>query len=317
MYHKPTQKTPVIFLMGPTASGKTALALTLATTFPMEIINADSVQIYRGLEIGSAKPTTQQRQQVVHHLLDVTDPDAPWSADKYRQAAWETIHACHQRGNLSFIVGGSGLYLRAVEKGLVLTPPVDDAIIAEVRHQGDSWGWSHLHAYLSQIDPESAQRITPKDSQRILRAVSLYQATGIALSEWYRQQPPPPPVDILKLSLEPPREILYQRINARFDQMMAAGFLQEAELLLKQGYDRQLPAMKAVGYRQIFLYLDGLCSLDEAIDKGRRESRRYAKRQETWLKQETNLIRLTEDEPAKQAVRAIKQFLTNNSLQNS
>ncbi|MBF0429172.1 MAG: tRNA (adenosine(37)-N6)-dimethylallyltransferase MiaA, partial [Magnetococcales bacterium] len=282
MYHKQTQNNPVIFLMGPTASGKSHLALQLAHAFPLEIVNADSVQIYRGMDIGSAKPSLEERAQVPHHLLDVTDPDHPWSADRYREAAWETIHACHSRGVLPLFAGGSGLYLRAVERGLALTPPIADALLARIRLEGETHGWPLLHARLTETDPQSAQKITPGDAQRILRALSVFEATGISLSEWQRRQPPPPPFSILKLAILPGREILYPRIDARFDRMMNEGFLEEAQALIQKGYDRTLPAMKAVGYRQIFQYLDGMVSLEVAVENAKRESRRYAKRQETW-----------------------------------
>ncbi|MEO5332816.1 MAG: tRNA (adenosine(37)-N6)-dimethylallyltransferase MiaA [Magnetococcus sp. YQC-5] len=309
MYHEQKEKTPVIFLMGPTASGKTALALTLARLFPLEIINADSVQIYRGMDIGSAKPTLEQRQQVPHHLLDVTDPDAPWSADRYRDAAWSTIRECHARQVIPLFVGGSGLYLRAVERGLALTPPVPDAMLHQIRNEALQLGWPGLHARLAQVDPSAAQRITPGDGQRILRALSVFESTGIPLTEWYHTQPPPPPFTMLKLSIETPRPILYHRIETRFDLMMEQGLLQEATVLWQKGYDRTLPAMKAVGYRQLFDYLDHLCSLTQAMEHGRRESRRYAKRQETWLKQEPDLTRLTGDDLTEEAIRMVTGFL--------
>lgn len=309
MDHNPTTQTPVLFLMGPTAAGKTDLALTLARHFPCEIVNADSIQIYRGLEIGSAKPTLAQRQQVRHHLLDVTDPDTPWSADRYREAAWEVIHECHTRGVIPLFVGGSGLYLRAVEQGLALTPPIEESLLAKIRTEGEQLGWPAMHDRLTQVDPEAALHITPRDAQRILRALSVFESTSIPLTQWRLTQPPPPPWKLLKISIEPAREILYRRIEARFDAMMEQGLLQEAEALLQKGYDRGLPAMKAVGYRQIFLYLDGVCSLQEAVEKGRVQSRRYAKRQETWLKQETGVIRLTGESIETQAIEHVKLFL--------
>ncbi|MBF0214567.1 MAG: tRNA (adenosine(37)-N6)-dimethylallyltransferase MiaA [Magnetococcales bacterium] len=309
MYHEFVTDTPVIFLMGPTASGKSRLAMTLACSLGMEIVNADSVQIYRGLEIGSAKPDAAERRRVPHHLLDVTDPDCPWSADRYREAAWETIRKLHQRKIVPLFVGGSGLYLRAVEQGLALTPPIDEALLRTIRHQGEEQGWPRMHQRLMTVDPESAQKITPGDAQRILRALSVHQATGTPLSTWQQQQPPPPPWRILKLALIPPREILYPRIEARFDRMMAQGLLDEAATLLTHGYDRGLPAMKAVGYRQLFQHLDGEISLEEAIDNAKRESRRYAKRQETWLKRESAVIPLSEARQEEEALSHIQSWL--------
>ncbi|MBF0296333.1 MAG: tRNA (adenosine(37)-N6)-dimethylallyltransferase MiaA [Magnetococcales bacterium] len=308
-YHETPAKIPVLFLMGPTASGKSALALRLAATFPVEIVNADSVQIYRGMEIGTAKPTATERRMVPHHLLDVTEPDQPWSADRYREAAWETIHACHARGIVPLFVGGSGLYLRAVEQGLVVTPPVAGEVLAAIRERAGRHGWPHVHQELLRVDPESAARITPGDGQRILRALGVHAATGIPLSQWRRHQPPPPPFEVLKLAIDTPRAILYPRIDARFDRMVRDGLPQEAQGLLEKNYDRELPAMKAVGYRQIFPCLEGKRTLQEATADGRLASRHYAKRQETWLKQEHNLLRLTGEDPLPEAIAHVGPFL--------
>ncbi|MBF0181047.1 MAG: tRNA (adenosine(37)-N6)-dimethylallyltransferase MiaA [Magnetococcales bacterium] len=308
-YHETPAKIPVLFLMGPTACGKSALALRLAVDFPVEIVNADSVQIYRGMEIGTAKPTPQERALVPHHLLDVTDPDQPWSADRYREAAWETIHACHARGIVPLFVGGSGLYLRAVEQGLVVTPPVAEEVLTAIREQAARHGWPYLHQELVRVDPETAARVTPGDGQRILRALGVHAATGVPLGEWRRHQPPPPPFAVLKLAIDTPRAILYPRIDARFDRMVENGLPQEARTLLEKNYDRELPAMKAVGYRQIFPYLEGKRTLQEAMADARLASRHYAKRQETWLKREDNLLRLTGEDPLPEAVAHVGRFL--------
>ncbi|NGZ05836.1 MAG: tRNA (adenosine(37)-N6)-dimethylallyltransferase MiaA [Magnetococcales bacterium] len=294
--------------MGPTASGKSALAMGLAARLPAEIVNADSVQIYRGFEIGAAKPTLAERQQVVHHLLDVTDPDLPWSADRYRAAAWERIATLSGRGIIPLFVGGSGLYLRAVEQGLALTPPIPSELLEAIRDEGGSRGWPGMHHKLMQVDPESARKITPNDAQRILRALSVFVATGTPLTIWQQQQPPPPSMRILKLLLLPPRSLLYPRIEARFDTMLRLGLLEEATTLFLK-YDRELPVMKAVGYRQLFAWLDGTMSQSDAIQKAKQESRRYAKRQETWLKQETETIRLPDEHPLEAALTHIHLFL--------
>ncbi|MEO5346134.1 MAG: tRNA (adenosine(37)-N6)-dimethylallyltransferase MiaA [Magnetococcus sp. YQC-9] len=295
--------------MGPTASGKSRLALELAERIPCELVNADSVQIYRGMEIGSAKPTHEERCRVAHHLLDVTDPDAPWSADRYREAAWGLIPTLHARGVIPLFVGGSGLYLRAVEQGLALTPPIAEAIVEQIRAEAVHSGWPALHRALNEVDPESARRITVNDAQRILRALSVWRATGRPLSLWQRQQPPPPLWRILKLALLPPRSLLYPRIEARFDQMLANGLLEEARGMLACGYDRGLPAMKAVGYRQLFEYLEGRMSLAEAIEWAKRESRRYAKRQETWLKREVGLTVLASGSVVEEALACVERFV--------
>ncbi len=279
----------LIFLMGPTASGKSSLALALAEYFSLEIVNADSVQLYRGLEIGSAKPTPWERQRVVHHLLDVTTPDQPYSADRYREAAWAVVADCQQRGRVPLFVGGSGLYFRAVEQGLVLIPPLDPAIRQALKEEGARVGWPVLHQRLAQMDPVLAARLTPNDGQRISQGLAVQMATGRPLSQWQQEQPPPPPFAILKLARLWSREALYARIDARFLQMMAQGLLAEARQLWEAGYDPTLPAMKAVGYRQLFPALEGRMAVAEAVVLAQRESRRYAKRQMTWLRRESDL----------------------------
>ena len=279
----------LIFLMGPTASGKSSLALALAEYFSLEIVNADSVQLYRGLEIGSAKPTPWERQRVAHHLLDVTTPDQPYSADRYREAAWAVVDDCQQRGRVPLFVGGSGLYFRAVEQGLVLIPPLDPAIRQALKEEGARVGWPVLHQRLAQMDPVLAARLTPNDGQRISQGLAVQMATGRPLSQWQQEQPPPPPFAILKLARLWPREALYARIDARFLQMMAQGLLAEARQLWEAGYDPTLPAMKAVGYRQLFPALEGRMAVAEAVVLAQRESRRYAKRQMTWLRRESDL----------------------------
>lgn len=275
--------------MGPTASGKSALALSLAKPFSMEIVNADSVQLYRGLTIGSAKPPPQEQAEIPHHLLDMTTPDQPYSADRYREAAWAVIGQCQERGKIPLFVGGSGLYFRAVAEGLAQMPAMDPAIRQHFREEGERLGWPALHQQLQQVDPRLAARLSPGDGQRITQGLAVQAATGRPLSQWQQEQPPPPPNAILKLARHWPREILYDRINTRFDEMMTHGLLEEAKALLEAGYDRTLPAMKAVGYRQLFPYLEGTCTREEAVEQAKRESRRYAKRQMTWLRKEPNL----------------------------
>ena len=303
------QDKPLIFLMGPTASGKTGLSLRIAETFGLEIVNTDSVQVYREFTIGAAKPTLAEQARVRHHLLDIVSAREVFSADRYRQAAWDLVASCHERGVVPLFVGGSGLYFRAVEQGLACMPPMDLAIRERIRLEGESLGWPALHAQLLGIDPDLAARLPPNDSQRICHGLTVFAATGKTLTQWHTLQPPPPPFKILKLALQWPREQLNQRINQRFDQMVASGFLDEAAEILKH-FDRSHPAMKAVGYRQIFAYFDGEIGLDEAIECAKRESRRYAKRQMTWLRKEQNIIWIPWNQP-EIAINAAETFLEN------
>ncbi len=298
----------LVFLMGPTASGKSSLALSLAKRFAMEIVNADSVQLYRELTIGSAKPTPWEQQQVTHHLLDVTTPDQPYSADRYREAAWGVIQQCQKRGKVPLFVGGSGLYFRAVAEGLAQMPPMDPAIRQTFRAHGERLGWPALHQQLQQVDPLLASRLSPGDGQRITQGLAVFAATGRPLSQWQQEQPPPPPCTILKLARHWPMPLLYERINRRFEVMMQQGLLEEARQLLEAGYDRGLPAMKAVGYRQLFPCLEGEISCQEAVELAKRESRRYAKRQMTWLRKEKELHWLPPEGEA-EAVALVADFL--------
>jgi tRNA dimethylallyltransferase len=302
---------PLLFLMGPTASGKTGLSLRIAEKFNLEIVNTDSVQLYKEFTIGAAKPTAEEQARVIHHLLDLVSAHEVFSADRYRQAAWDLIDDCHGREIVPLFVGGSGLYFRAVEKGLACMPAMDMEIREQIRQEGLHLGWPVLHERLAGIDPELAARLPVKDSQRICHGLTVYQATGKTLTEWHRLQPPPPAFSILKIALEWPREMLNERINTRFEQMVEAGFLDEAAYILEH-FDREHPAMKAVGYRQIFAYFDGEISLDEAVEWAKRESRRYAKRQMTWLRREEDLVWIPWDRP-ELALQAVENFLCSCS----
>jgi tRNA dimethylallyltransferase len=298
---------PLIFLMGPTASGKTGLSLQIAERFDFEIINTDSVQIYQEFTIGSAKPTPEEQSRVKHHLLDQVSASEVFSADRYRQAAWNLIAGFHSSGSTPFMVGGSGFYFRAVEHGLACMPEMDTAIRESIRLEGESLGWPLLHERLKGIDPELASRLPPGDSQRICHGLTVFAATGKTLTEWHNLQPPAPDFTILKLALDWPRELLNERINARFNLMLEGGFLEEAEFILAK-FDRDHPAMKAVGYRQIFAYFDGERTLEEAIEWGKQESRRYAKRQMTWLRREKDVVWIPWSEPEK-AIKQVEKFL--------
>ena len=319
MMPRPDQhgKEPLIFLMGATASGKSGLAIALAQRFPLEIVNADSVQVYRGLEIGSAKPDAATRRRTPHHLLDLVEPDDPFSADRYRVAAAAVIAACRKRGTVPLLVGGTGLYFRAVERGLATFPSPDPEIRQRLRREGERSGWAALHARLADIDPERAAQVTPGDGQRVVHALAVFETTGRTLSAWHRQQPPPPPFSILKLAPEWPVAALNARIDQRFEQMMARGLLAETATLLQRGYDVDLPAMKAVGTRQLVAHLTGALPLVEAVEWAKRESRRYAKRQRTWLRREAGLIMLPGDpfeEALARAAALVQGFLLRHGL---
>lgn len=294
----PGEPTPVaLFLMGPTASGKSALALELARHLPLEVINADAMQVYRGMAIGTAQPSPEERSQCPHHLFGVAEPDDPFSAGRFAREAWRLIHACRQRGTLPVLAGGTGLYFQAVERGLSQAPPSDPQRVAALRWEGEKVGWPAMHQHLAQVDPQLAARLPPNDAQRIVRGLAVWQGTGTPLSTWQQRQPPPPPLHLLKIAPHWPREELYRRIDHRYGEMMDRGLLEEARRLMERHLSPELPAMKAVGYRPLFAHLRGECSREEAVDAARQESRRYAKRQITWLRRETELVWLPGGEP--------------------
>jgi tRNA dimethylallyltransferase len=275
----------VVVILGPTAVGKTAVGLRVAEQIGGEIISADSAAVYRGMDIGTAKPTAEERARVRFHLIDVADPDEPFTAAKFRELALEAIRDIQARGKRVLIVGGTGLYLRVLLHGFSLAPPPRDPTIRKrLQQEAREQGLPALYARLQQVDPQAAARIHPNDAVRIIRALEVYEMTGKPVSEWQHRAERELPA--LKFGLTMPRPLLYQRINARVDQMMAQGFLQEVQNLLSKGYNRDLPALKGLGYRHLIAYLMGERGLEEAVALWKRDTRRFAKRQMTWFRRE-------------------------------
>jgi tRNA dimethylallyltransferase len=285
-------KVPLPFyvaLAGPTASGKTAAALELARHWDTEIISVDSALVYRGMDIGTAKPTPAERAAVVHHLIDIRDPLQAYSAAEFVRDASNLLHDIHARGKLPLLVGGTMLYFKALAEGLDAMPPADAAVRELLSQEAADQGWPAMHAQLAAVDPVTAQRLAPADGQRIQRALEVYRITGLPLSHFHaaksgrvdsgETQP-------LLISLEPTdRAWLHARIAQRFDAMLAAGFLDEVTALRARGdLHIDLPSMRCVGYRQAWEALDGLWPLAELRDKGIFATRQLAKRQITWLR---------------------------------
>lgn len=284
-------KPLLICLMGPTASGKTDLAIELAGKLDCELISVDSALVYRGLDIGSAKP------DYPHHLVDIRDPGDPYSAADFVADASQLAADITARGKVPLLVGGTMLYFKAFLQGLSAMPAADPSIRAEIARQAGQFGWPHIHQLLEEIDPVSAARIHPNHSQRLSRALEVFRQTGVPLSEWHRE-----PVSvgdehalapvaaeqfhIVQMAICPAeRAVLHDRIARRFAQMMAQGFLQEVQALWqREDLHSDLPAARAVGYRQLWQYLDGNCSLEEAVGNGIAATRQLAKRQLTWLR---------------------------------
>lgn len=278
-------KARALLILGPTASGKTAASLALARKFPCEIISVDSALIYRGMDIGSAKPTAAERSVCPHHLIDIRDINETYSAADFRADALGLIEAIRARGRLPLIVGGTMLYAKALREGIDELPQTDPAVRAEVNDEGRRVGWPAMHERLATVDPVTAARLAPNDSQRIARAIEVYRMTGRALSSLQAGVREPDP-GILTYGLVPAdRALLHERISLRFDEMVRAGFLDEVRSLMKSpAFDPESPAMRCVGYRQAIAHLTGECGFDEFLERGKAATRQLAKRQMTWLR---------------------------------
>ena len=287
-----------IAVMGPTASGKTAFAVELARRLGGEIVSVDSALVYRGLDIGAAKPDAAERAGVPHHLLDVREPWQPYSAAEFAEDARAAVLDIAARGKVPVLAGGTGLYFQALMRGLAAMPPADPQVRAALAAEAAGRGWAALHAELAAVDPEAGARIRPGDAQRIQRALEVYRVSGRPISAWQRDPPPPRlPLKVLKLVLAPAsRAVLHERIALRFDAMLTAGFLDEVLRLraLPQLRDHptplDLPALRAVGYRQAWEFLDGQGDAAGFRDRAIFATRQLAKRQLTWLRGERDTL---------------------------
>jgi tRNA dimethylallyltransferase len=277
--------------VGPTASGKSRLGLELAARLGGEILCCDSVQVYRGLDIGSAKPTRAEQAQVPHHLLDLVDPSEPFHAARWAALARTAIDDVVARGHLPILVGGTGLYFRALLRGLFEAPPPDPAIRARHQREADEQGVPALHARLAAVDPEAAARISTADLVRISRALEVFEQTGVPMSALHRAAPPPPPLDCFGVLLDPPQGELRARVATRVDAMLAAGWLDEIRALRAAGFGATR-ALQSLGYRQLGQFLDGELTLEAAVVAARQATGAYARRQRTWFRSETTRLRV-------------------------
>jgi tRNA dimethylallyltransferase len=277
-----------IFLMGPTASGKTGAAVELYQRLPVELISVDSALVYRDMDIGTAKPDTATLQQAPHHLLDILAPTNTYSAAQFRSDALQLMQEITARGKIPLLVGGTMLYFNALQGGLGDLPQADHAVRARLDEEALQHGWPVMHARLAELDPETAARLKSTDSQRIQRALEVHTVSGKTMTQLFAEQARQTlPYKLLKLALVPSdRSVLHQRIAERFDQMLAAGLLDEVRELQRKYPDLQpdLPSMRCVGYRQVWQYLGGEFGKDELREKGIAATRQLAKRQLTWLR---------------------------------
>lgn len=283
---------PIVAVVGPTATGKSSLSMRVAEELPEggEIVNADALQVYRGLDIGTAKASESDRRRIPHHLVDVLDPAERYSAGEFARRAHAAIRAIRGRGRRPLVVGGSGLYLRALLEGISPVPAGDPEVRSRLRAREQEEGLEALYQELRHVDPATAARLPPGDRQRILRALEVEQVSGLPLSGWIERRPyGEERLDAVRVGLTLPRRLLYDAIEQRVARMMKCGWVDEVETLLRRGLSPEDPAFQAIGYRQIGRYLSDECSLEEAIEETVRATRRYAKRQLTWFRKEAGI----------------------------
>lgn len=284
------KEIPLLVILGATASGKTSTAIQVALELGGEIISADSMQIYRGLDVGTAKPTPRERAAVPHHLVDVVDPGESFSVAIFQRRAYRLIKEIHGRGRLPLLVGGTGLYIRAVTEGWAVgRHPPDPCYREKLREIGETRGSQHLHRCLSRLDPQASTRIDPADLKRIIRALEIFRS-GVGDKAEEGPDPGAPPRDPLKTGLFWPREELYRRIEDRVDMMMEAGWLEEVRELSRQGLHQWVTSSQALGYGHLASYLRGEKDLERALREIKRDTRRFAKRQLTWFRREKDII---------------------------
>ena len=307
--------------MGPTASGKTDLAIHLVEHLPVDIISVDSAMVYRGLDIGSAKPGAEELAKAPHRLIDVVDPADSYSAARFRQDALREIEDILSAERIPLLVGGTMLYFRALLQGLSELPAADEATRQKLEKQAKELGWEKMHKRLAEVDPEAAARIHPNDPQRIQRALEVYDVSGVAMSQLQKEQKAEPlPYQVLKLALIPSdRALLHERIKKRFSLMLEQGLIDEVKTLQARGdLHQDLPAIRAVGYRQVWDYLEGRIDYTEMVERGVIATRQLAKRQLTWLRSEKDLTiydlsRYSEQDIQENVLKTVQMYLSSKS----
>ena len=281
----------IVAIVGPTATGKTELALRLARAMPIEVVSADALQVYRGLDIGTAKPTREELDAVPHHLVDVLDPDEAYSAGRFASMARDAIEGIRDRGPLPVVVGGSGLYLRSLLEGIGELPPSEPRTREALQRRLADEGLEALWEDLARRDPKTAARLPRTDRQRILRALEIHEVSGRPMSSWLAERPfGQRRLGAIKVGLTLPRDVLYDRIASRVERMLARGWVEEVDRLLQAWRDPELPAFQAIGYRQLARHLRDGWPLETAVDDIVRATRRFAKRQLTWFRADREIV---------------------------
>lgn len=306
-------KPKIIIICGPTGAGKTTAAIKFSQQFNGEIIGADSMQIYREMDIGTAKPTRAEQAAATHHLIDVANPDEPFDAALFAEKADQIIHSLLNRKITPFIVGGTGLYIKALLHGLSRARPAAQNVLKRLKNEAEQYGSDNLHRRLSECDPKTAEKIHPNDTFRIIRALEIFEVTGKPISAIHDEHRfSSKKYQTLKIGIHLDRETLYERIDRRVDAMMEDGFLDEVNMLLKKGYSPNLKSMQSLGYRHLVEHLSGRVSWEKAIETMKRDTRRYAKRQMTWFKSDPEMKWFTPDQ-VEQMQYEIERFLRDHS----
>lgn len=302
-------KPRVVVITGPTATGKSLLAVELAELFGCEIVSADSMQVYRYMDIGTAKPPEELRRRVAHHLIDIVNPDEDYNAARYSRDAMEAVLDIKSRGRGVIVAGGTGLYIRALIYGLFEGVGACPEVRKRLLEEAQKLGRAHLYQKLSTVDPEAARTIHPHNINRIVRALEVFYTTGKPISFFQKEHGfKEERLVALKIALTKPRKILYKDIEARVDRMLEEGLTEEVKRLLSMGYTKELKPLQAIGYREIIDYLEGRTTLDEAVRRLKKNTKDYAKRQITWLKKEKGIIWFN-PEQKEDIINRVKAFL--------
>jgi len=302
---------PVVVIVGPTAVGKSRIAVEVAKAFETEVLTADSRQVYRGMDVGTDKPASEERQAVPHRLIDLVDPDESFNAGLYRRQAIDEIERLYRDCRLPLVVGGTGLYVRTLLKGLCEAPQADPIMRKALRQEAEDQGYDRLYARLVDVDPVIAARLHPRDESKVIRALEVYQLSGRRMSEFQQAHGfAERPFAALMIGLNRDRDVLYRRIEGRIDWQLAHGLIEETKQLLAQGYQRDSAAMKGLGYRQVAEHLAGEYDVAEMVRRFKRDTRHFSKRQMTWFRKEQGIqwLMIEESESVQHtATRVIEQ----------
>ena len=311
------KREKLVAIVGPTATGKTELSLELAEQFHGEIISGDSMQVYRGMDIGTAKAAPHELARVPHHLIDIIYPAEEYSVALFQQSATRLITEINQRGRLPFLVGGTGLYIESVTHRFQFSQSAQDPELRDrLQRIAETEGVESLHARLAAVDPITAERLHPNDVKRVIRALEIYENTGCKMSD-YQIRAEQSPYDLVMIGLTMERKILYQRINERVDRMIEAGLVEEVRRLLDQGYSPSLTSMQGLGYKELIPYLYGEITLEKAIQDIKKRTRHFAKRQLSWFRRmkEIQWFDVTDSTRRREAVQTIKRILAGKFQQ--